>query len=158
MIATVDYWSVGSTSLETASNTRGWSESAWKGAGSGCTPFEPEPTWQHDTLCLISKTVADVAAVADPNTGVAMYDSYNEQGWLVGGGTSAASPIIAGVYALAANENHLHYARGLHVFHHSLFDVIHGSNGHCGGSPLCNAGPGYDGPTGNGTPNGIGAF
>jgi len=148
---------VGGTSLVTASNNRGWTESAWKHAGSGCT-WEPKPSWQHDTLCFFTKTVADVSAVADPNTGVAMYDSYNEPGWLVGGGTSAASPIIAGVYALAANENHLHYARGLYVFHNRLFDVVHGNNGQCAPAPLCQAGPGYDGPTGNGTPNGIGAF
>ena len=78
---------VGGTSLVHAGNTRGWSETAWSGAGSGCSAYEPKPAFQTDTGCA-RRTVADVSAVADPNTGVAVYDSYNEGGWLVFGGTS----------------------------------------------------------------------
>ena len=74
------------------------------------------------------------------------------------GGTSVAAPIVGGVYALAANESQLVYARGLYRFHTRLFDVTQGSNGSCGGAYFCTAKVGYDGPTGNGTPNGLGAF
>jgi subtilase family serine protease len=96
-----------------------------------------------------------VSAVADPSTGVAVYDSYGVSGWLVFGGTSVASPIVASVYALAANG-----ATPADVYAHasSLFDVTSGANGSCGGSYLCNAGAGYDGPTGLGSPNGTGGF
>lgn len=67
---------VGGTSLLPASNTRGWDEIAWSGGGSGCSPYETRPSWQHDTGCT-QRTVADVAAVADPDAGgVAVYDSY----------------------------------------------------------------------------------
>ena len=151
---------VGGTTLNRASNARGWSETAWSGAGSGCSAFDPKPTWQHDPGCA-KRTVADVSAVADPNTGVSVYDSYSYQGykgWLVFGGTSVASPITASVYALAGNSSAVVY--GSYPYSHSsaLNDVTSGSNGSCGGSYLCTAGPGYDGPSGLGTPNGTGAF
>ena len=147
---------VGGTTLITASNARGWSETVWSDSGSGCSNL-PKPSWQHDARCS-HRMVADVAAVADPTTGVAMYDTYGRPGWLVVGGTDVSAPIIAGVYALAANESRLVYARGLYRFPNHLFDVTSGKNGVCGFTYLCNGKIGYDGPTGNGTPNGIGAF
>ena len=148
--------SVGGTSLAKSSSTRGWSETVWSGAGSGCSSYESKPSWQKDAGCA-DRTVADVSAVADPNTGVAVYDSYNQSGWLEFGGTSVASPIIASVYALAANTGSVTY--GSYPYSHttSLNDVTSGSNGSCG-SYLCTAGTGYDGPTGLGTPKGSTAF
>jgi subtilase family serine protease len=148
---------VGGTSLTHASNSRGWSETAWSGAGSGCSAFEPKPSWQTDSGCP-HRTVADVSADADPNTGVAVYDTYHTGGWLVFGGTSVASPIVASVYALAGNEASVGYGSFPYGHTGSLFDVTSGSNGSCGGSYLCTARPGYDGPTGLGTPNGTSAF
>src|SRR5579863_6605294 len=104
------------------------------------------------------RTVSDVSAVADPATGVSVYDTYQEPGWLVFGGTSVSSPIIASVYALAGNTSSINDASYIYAHTSSLHDVESGSNGSCGGSYLCTAGEGYDGPTGNGTPNGTGAF
>src|SRR5207302_6731937 len=72
---------VGGTSLTRSSTTRGWSETVWIGAGSGCSAVIPKPSWQTDTGCG-RRMVADVAAVADPNTGVAVYDTYRVGGWL----------------------------------------------------------------------------
>jgi subtilase family serine protease len=92
------------------------------------------------------------------HTGVATYDSYNEPGWLVFGGTSVAAPLVASVYALAANSATITSPAYAYAHPTSLFDVTAGNNGNCGGSYLCTAGPGYDGPTGLGTPNGTGAF
>ena len=149
---------VGGTSLHTASSSRGWTESAWSGAGSGCSAFETKPSWQKDSGCS-RRTVADVSAIADPNTGVAVYDTYGTSGWLVFGGTSVASPIIASVYALAGKPAAGSVPASVAYAHPtSLFDVTTGSNGSCGGSYLCTAKPGYDGPTGLGTPNGTAAF
>lgn len=151
---------VGGTSLSRASNTRGWSETAWSSAGSGCSSYDAKPTWQKDTGCS-KRAVADVSAVADPNTGVSVYDSYSYQGysgWMVFGGTSVASPIIASVYALAGNAAGVTYGSYPYSHTSSLNDVTSGSNGSCGGTYLCTAGTGYDGPTGLGTPNGTGAF
>jgi len=146
---------VGGTSLSKASNTRGWTETVWSGTGSGCSAFILKPSWQTHTGCA-RRTIADVSADADPNTGVSVYDSFREPGWLVFGGTSVSSPIIASVYALAGNA----VTYGSYSYSHtsSLFDVTSGSNGSCGGSYLCTARVGYDGPTGNGTPNGTGGF
>jgi len=149
---------VGGTTLNKASNSRGWTESAWSGAGSGCSAYETKPSFQHDSGCS-RRTVADVSAVADPNTGVAVYDSYGSGGWTLFGGTSVASPIIASVYALASSPAAGDYPNAYPYADPSgLFDVTSGSNGSCGGSYLCTGTTGYDGPTGLGTPNGTSAF
>jgi subtilase family serine protease len=148
---------VGGTSLTKSGTTRGWSETAWNGAGSGCSAYISKPSWQTDAGCS-RRTVADVSADADPNTGVSVYDTYHVSGWLVFGGTSVASPIIASVYALAGNASSVNYGSYPYSHTSNLFDVTSGSNGSCGGSYLCTAGPGYDGPTGWGTPNGTGGF
>ncbi|HWC79493.1 MAG TPA: ricin-type beta-trefoil lectin domain protein [Pseudonocardiaceae bacterium] len=149
----------GGTSLSRNSGTsRGWSETTWSGSGAGCSSWEAKPSWQTDSGCS-RRTVADVSAVADPGTGVAVYDSYGEGGWLVVGGTSASSPIIASTYALAANPPSSQAAAStLYANPGSLNDVTSGSDGSCSPSYLCTAGSGYDGPTGLGTPNGLGAF
>jgi N-acetylneuraminic acid mutarotase len=150
--------SVGGTSLVQDSTARGWSETAWDGAGSGCSEFTPKPSFQHDPDCS-NKTAGDVSAVADPATGVAVYNAFSDGGWVVYGGTSVSSPFIASTYALAgqpvAGTNPESYP---YAATSSLYDVTSGSNGSCGGSYLCTAMPGYDGPTGLGTPNGINAF
>jgi subtilase family serine protease len=143
---------VGGTSLTRNSSTRGWGETAWSGAGSGCSAFVSKPSWQTDTGCT-RRTVADVSAVADPNTGVAVFDSFGEGGWLVFGGTSASAPIIASTYALAGapaagtNPASFPYAHTA-----NLNDVTSGSNGSCSPAYLCRAAAGFDGPTGLGTP------
>ncbi|MFL6140016.1 MAG: peptidase S8 [Frankiaceae bacterium] len=148
---------VGGTHLTRSGTT--WSETAWNGAGSGCSTINANPGWQTGTQCA-KKAIADVSAVADPNTGVAVYDSTAYQGlsgWLVFGGTSVSSPIIASVYALAHNFGT--YA-GQYTWGHAsgLHDVTSGSNGTCSPSLWCHAVTGWDGPTGLGTPNGLSAF
>jgi hypothetical protein len=153
--------SVGGTSLIPAVNARGWSETVWGlsstvGTGSGCSSFEPKPYWQTDTGCS-NKTTADISAVADPNSGVAVYDR-NGGGWTVYGGTSAAAPIIAAAYALAGQPAAGSYpGRLLYDSAASLWDVTSGSNGTCG-TYLCQGAIGYDGPTGLGTLHGTAAL
>ncbi len=124
---------VGGTSLTTSTNARGWAETAWNGAGSGCSSFDPKPSWQTVTTGCSRRAEADVSAVADPNTGVAVYQTFGATGWTVYGGTSVAAPIIAGVYALAGNPAAGTYAASYPYAHPSnLFDVTSGSNGTCG--------------------------
>ena len=158
--------SVGGTSLTRANNPRGWTETAWSFAGSGCTSYESQPAWQTANSAIpavcADRAVADVAAVADPNTGISVYDTLSQPGWVIGGGTSAASPIIASVYALAGNAAST--VAGSYPYSHTtthnkanLNDVASGSNGNCE-TALCTAQVGWDGPTGLGTPNGVGAF
>ena len=156
---------VGGTSLtKDSTTTRGWSESVWSGAGSGCSAYIAKPTWQTDKGCA-NRTVADVSAVADPNTGVAVYDSYGSTGganWYVFGGTSVAAPIIASVYTLAGST--ITYGEYPYSHTSSLNDVVSGSNGRCTSRKstskayLCTGVSGYDGPSGLGTPIGVGAF
>jgi subtilase family serine protease len=150
---------VGGTSLKTSSTTRGWTDTVWSGAGSGCSSYDAKPSWQKDTGCA-NRTVADVSAVADPNTGVAVYDTYGQgSGWMVFGGTSASSPLIAATYALAGAPSAGSYPSSFPYAHTSaLYDVTSGSNGSCGGSYLCTGTTGYDGPSGLGVPNGTAAF
>ncbi len=156
--------SVGGTSLVRRSGTaRGWSEAVWNDAsgatGSGCSARDAKPSWQTDTGCP-RRTDNDVAAIANPETGVAVYDTYgNNHGWQVFGGTSAATPIIAATYALAGPAASGAYPAQFPYLHTSrLHDITSGSDGSCGGSYLCTAKAGFDGPTGWGTPDGTGAF
>ena len=152
---------VGGTRLTQATNTgvRNGSESAWSSGGSGCSAYESKPTWQKDPGCA-NRTVADVSAVADPGTGVWIYDSYASGGFAIFGGTSAASPIVGSVYALAGNSRGSSVQMNSDPYGHpsAMFDVLSGSNGNCGGSYLCTSMAGYDGPTGLGSPNGTSAF
>jgi hypothetical protein len=119
-------------------------------------------TWQSVTTTgCTGRAEADVSAVADPNTGVAVYDSYafeGTSGWLTFGGTSASSPIIAAVYALAGNTASIDNASSLWTHHQWLRDVTSGANGSCSTKQWCNARAGWDGPTGWGTPYGVSAF
>ena len=157
---------VGGTSLSSDSSSRGWTETVWSGSGSGCSSYESQPSWQASLLSSLSLTgcsnrvVADVAAVADPNTGVAVYDTdLSNGGWNVYGGTSAASPIIAATYALAgtpgSGDNPAQYP---YNDTSALYNVSSGSNGSCSPSWLCTGQSGYNGPTGLGTPDGTAAF
>ncbi|MGW3135320.1 S53 family peptidase [Streptomyces sp. NPDC001139] len=150
---------VGGTSLKTASTSRGWTDTVWSGAGSGCSGYDAKPAWQTDSGCA-ERTVADVSAVADPNTGVAVYDSYRQAtGWMVFGGTSASAPLIAATYALAGAPSAGSTPASFPYAHTSaLNDVTSGSNGSCGGTYLCTGTTGYDGPSGLGVPNGTAAF
>ncbi|MEU4303402.1 S53 family peptidase [Kitasatospora aureofaciens] len=146
--------SVGGTSLRPAHNRRGFVESAWSGTGCGCSLFESKPAFQHDTICPNNRTTADVSAVSDPATGVAVYTTSpipdGSTGWVVAGGTSVATPLVAGMYALAGNPapgtfpNSYPYARP-----RDFFDITTGA---ADGFPAM---PGYDAPTGIGTPDGV---
>jgi subtilase family serine protease len=148
---------VGGTSLTRASNARGWGESAWNGAGSGCSTLYAQPAWQTPGVCN-KRIVADVSAVANPSTGVAVYGPVNRRssGWMVFGGTSVSAPLVAGIYG--ANGGIANYGSDPYLHLGALNDVTSGTNGSCGGSMLCTAGVGYDGPTGLGSPNGATAF
>ena len=166
---------IGGTSLTRAGNSRGWSETVWNNnggaTGSGCSSYEEQPSWQASNTDVTGsgcamRGVADVSAVADPYTGVAVYDSYDsEAGWGVYGGTSVGSPIVASVFALAGNTS---VTTPGYLYSHTsgLNDVTSGTNLEswvtypsppCV-SALCTAGIGWDGPSGLGTPNGITAF
>jgi subtilase family serine protease len=164
---------VGGTSLYPYDNKRGWFETAWTSAGSGCSKFVANPSWIPASIGCPGKKrpIADVSAVADPYTGVLTYETYpNPKGYFyVSGGTSVSSPIIASVYALAGNAVSQKFGSLLYTARQgALTDVVIGRNGIVGGingagescTPvaICTAMPGWDGPTGNGTPWGIGAF
>jgi len=150
---------VGGTSLTNDSSARGWTETAWDHAGSGCSLYEAKPAWQHDSGCA-KRTEADVSAVADPNTGVLVYVNSS---WWQYGGTSASSPIIAATFALAGGPGPGSYpASYLYADPDDLNDVTSGNNDvtyhTCTVTYLCNGVAGYDGPTGLGTPKGTHAF
>jgi subtilase family serine protease len=144
---------VGGTTLTAAPNTRrGWSETTWAGTGSGCSALFFKPAWQTDPSCAM-RTVADVSAVADPAPGVAVYapTAHNQSAWQVFGGTSVAASVIAGLYG--ANGGPVTYGKDPYVAGLRGFnDVTSGGNGTCAIAYFCTAAPGYDGPTGLGTP------
>ncbi|MEV5507485.1 S53 family peptidase [Streptomyces orinoci] len=150
---------VGGTSLRRAHGK--WAETAWSEAGSGCSAFERKPAFQHDPLCP-RRTVADVSAVADPMTGLAVYTSYSRggPGWMVAGGTSLSAPLIAAMYAMARPPGRHDYPNAYpYARQREFHKITGGANGSCG-SYLCTALPGhrYNGPTGLGTPRGVRGF
>jgi hypothetical protein len=143
---------VGGTSLTKSSTARGWTEGAWSDGGSSCAIHIAKPSFQTSvvstTVCK-NRAVSDISAVADPNTGVAVFNA-GSGGWIVVGGTSASSPYVAGVMTRLG-----HGADGpSYWYSHAaqFFDVTTGSNGSCSGL-MCKAAAGWDGPTGLGTPN-----
>ena len=173
---------VGGTTLTRGGS--GFVETAWAGAGSGCSAYEAKPSWQAGIApsCPSNRAEVDVAAVGDPATGVAVYgpsskqscllflcSAHDTQGWLQVGGTSVGSPLIAAVIALAGNAATFTPAFS---YRHAaaLHQVTSGSNcgggggllglfrSSCPGNELDTAGPGWNGPTGLGTPRGLGAF
>jgi subtilase family serine protease len=158
---------VGGTTLTLGTANTYGSESVWSGTGSGCSSLNTARAFQKSasgwaaTGCVSKRGVVDVAADADPSTGAAVYDStpnHGRTGWYRVGGTSLSAPLIAAVFALAGNATSVSYAAKLPYAHTaSLHDVTVGSNGSCG-TTMCKGSLGYDGPTGVGTPKGIGAF
>ncbi len=151
----------GGTSLSINSVGGYESESGWSGSGGGISRFEPQPSYQNGvvTQSTTNRTIPDVAFDADPSTGVAVYDSYNNgtaTPWEILGGTSVAAPTWAGIFAVAdqgrvaAGEGTLDsrtqtlpmlYTAPAADFH----DITTGNNGFA-------AKAGYDLVTGRGSP------
>ena len=149
---------VGGTSLRDG-GARGWTETVWDGTGSGCGLGHAKVSWQSGiTDACGGRMEADVSAVADPNTGVAVYGpaSRSVSQWMVFGGTSASAPLIGAMFAL--RNGSINAASSIYSHTANLNDVTSGSNGTCPVAYYCNGQAGYDGPTGLGTPNGLGAF
>jgi hypothetical protein len=144
---------VGGTVLTSGnSGNRSWTENVWSNSGSGCSLYEPKPSWQTDTGCS-GRTLNDVAAA----TNIAYYDSPTVGGWATGASTVVSAAIIAATYALAGNPAPGSYPASYMYTHPGAFWSITGSNGSCGTSSsplyyLCNAGSGYNGPAGMGVP------
>jgi hypothetical protein len=166
-----DVIAVGGTTLTQSGET--WTSTAWPEGGSGCSQIFAVPEWQRTaagfaaTGCQMGRSVADVAAVGDPKTGVDVFDSTPEgngtpTGWTVFGGTSVSAPIVAAEYALAGGGQGAAQPAATLYAHAGdgadFFDVTSGSNGSCGSATSCRAVVGFDGPTGLGSPLGLGAF
>ena len=145
-------WAAGGTVLK-KSKAGAWAETAWRYGGSACSTVVAKPVFQKDKLCS-KRTVADVSAVAD---GFAVYDTYGlgeDNGWVLLSGTSLSSPLLAGMMGRAGHPSKI--ADPGYAYRHAAYyqDITAGHNGYCEDG-LCNAGPGYDAPTGVGAPRGL---
>lgn len=147
---------VGGTVLSRSStDPRAWSERAWRDGGSGCSAYFDKVAGQDDAACHM-RTISDVSAVA---RGLAIFNTSlprRYRGWFQVDGTSASSPLVAGMIGSQGNGGIRPPA--LYADPGGFNDVTRGSNGFCGGSYLCTGLPGYDGPTGLGTPSSPSAF
>ncbi|WP_329034207.1 S8 family serine peptidase [Streptomyces sp. NBC_00178] len=163
--------SVGGVSLPAA----GEEPAAWYAAGSGCEQAFGAAKGQPSAVtaaCGGHRAASDISADADPATGVAVYDTYaplseEPNNWVVAGGTSASAPYVAGLFTRAGRLSAVDGPSGLYRAPKTAFtDVTSGNTEvyhQCASYPaispaLCNAGPGWDGPTGLGVPHGLGAF
>ena len=157
-----DVIAVGGTTLtRDGTTTRGWTEAAWGSGGSGCASVSAKPAYQQniDTGCD-TRAMADISADADPDSGLGIYNSTAVGGWAQYGGTSLSSPLVAAMYALAGAPTPGTYPVTYPYADTNagdLTDVTTGSDGQCG-DQTCTAGVGWDGPTGLGTPAGVGAL
>jgi hypothetical protein len=145
---------VGGTTLTAGDSARGFTETAWAGSGSGCSE-ETKPSYQTDTGCA-GRSYADLSADADPASGLAVYDSA-DGGWSVWGGTSLSTPLTAAYYALVGEDAGQGSAAWAYGHSTLLNDPSSGGNDSgpaCTPLYICNAGSGYDGPTGIGSISG----
>lgn len=155
---------VGGTQLAKSGST--FTESVWIDAGAGCSSVT-KPSWQHDPDCT-GRTIADVSAQAGCSPPVAEYDTGGDYtGWVGACGTSVASPLTAGIVALAGNpasifggETFWKLSNKKH--RRDLYTIKTGNDGSCGGEYLCTAGTHqfktYSGPGGWGSPKGDRAY
>ena len=145
--------------LDSAGNITS-TESAWSGSGGGLAKYEKVPTYQSAVNPYATRGTPDVSFVADPATGMSVFDSagYNGQtGWFRVGGTSASAPMWAGIIAVAnqlrgtafSSANYEIHSK-LYALSSGLFDVTTGTNGTCGA--VCTTSSGYDFVTGLGSP------
>lgn len=146
-------WAIGGTTL-THTKKQGWQETAWKHGGSGCSRYVAEPKGR-DTPDCGKRTTSDIAMVADAYEKFAVYDTFGlgvDNGWIGLIGTSLSSPVVAAMIGLAGNPRRV--ADPAYAYNHkkAYTDITAGSNGYCENS-LCTAGPGYDAPTGLGSPH-----
>jgi hypothetical protein len=172
--------SVGGTQLKKTHNKRGWTETVWNDSyvgryiatGSGCSNYVAKPAWQTDVGCS-TRVSNDTAASADCVDFALIYNTSaknakgNPLGWVGACGTSEAAPIVAGIYALAGNAAAISstYAQSIYLAAgtSALNPVTKGNNWEDGPCAkviryVCTAGPGYNGPAGWGTPNGVSAL
>jgi hypothetical protein len=151
---------VGGTSLFLQADGASSGDTGWSGSGGGTSAYESEPAYQRGVQHTGARTIPDVAFDADPNSGVAVYDSYNGTSgdpWEQIGGTSLGAPVWSALFAVV-NQGRADTGEttlsgpgqslpALYSIPHGDFnDVKTGSNG------SFSAGPGYDEVTGLGTP------
>jgi subtilase family serine protease len=146
---------VGGTNVQVDANGVRTAETAWSGAGSGCSTYNAAASWQviAGSPCGTKKAIADVSADADPYSGLQVYTNYNgTTGWNIFGGTSLASPLVGALYAMQGGYSATTLA-GAYAWAPTTgyYDVTSGTNGTCSPSALCTAGVGWDGPTGRGS-------
>ena len=161
---------VGGTTLTKQKGGRGWTESAWFGAGSSCSPDLAPAVGQPESVsknCKNKRADGDISS--DAAVQIAVYDGYAPSsgqplGWFIVGGTSAAAPFIGGI---AARSPRIAGISGPNVIYadpsKAFNDVTTGSNGTSCVSDgftakVCAAAKGWDGPTGLGTPVGLSPF
>ena len=153
--------SVGGTTLTVQPDGTYVSETAWSGSGGGMSRYEAEPAYQNAVQQTGARTVPDVAMDADPNTGVPVFDSINDQGhvnWSQVGGTSLSAPMWSALIAIANSSRAALSKAPLTAVQTSIYstlftdlnDIAGGTNGRC--PVACKAVPGYDQVTGLGSP------
>ena len=156
---------VGGTSLNLAANGDYLSESSWASGGGSVSIYQSQPSWQNGvvTQSNTNRAMPDVAFDANPNTGVSIYDTYNNPvsaPWTNIGGTSFATPSWASLVTIAEQGRDLvglptldiaELMTAIYAMPASNFNDITSS----GGPPANDAGPGFDLVTGRGTPKAL---
>jgi subtilase family serine protease len=152
---------VGGTELGHDASTGAWVEQGWYDSGAGCSRYEPQPSWQAAVPELASACPRRAGVDVSFNAVIlSIYDSagfQNQTGWFAATGTSVSTPAIAAVYALAGNAASVTSGSYPYIHRSGFADVTQYPSLSCL-SALCSVGPGWDGPTGLGSPRGTSGF
>jgi len=128
-------------------------ETSWSEAGGGLSPYVSRPSYQNSIVGIVgpSRGVPDVSAIANPETPVWVYIS-DQGGWGTVGGTSVATPVMAGIVNSAGSFSKS-TLKELQKIYNPLniyfFDI---TQGYCGPYAIYVPGPGWDFCTGKGSP------
>lgn len=133
-------------------------EVSWEDAGGGISPVEPRPSYQSGIVSIVGnhRGVPDLSFDSNPVTGVWVYDT-NAYGWNIVGGTSVASPSLAGVLNLAGSFHTSSNAELITIYEHRTLaaDFSDITSGYCGAYAGYSATTGWDFCSGVGSNKGL---
>jgi len=146
---------VGGTTLSTNTGTGKFTrEDVWQYTGGGLSAYESRPTYQNGIEAIVGsqRGVPDVAAVANPYTGVWVYDTLEGGTWYVVGGTSVAAPVWAGIVNAAGSFAASSNAELTELYGDVKTDFTDITQGWCGVYMGNSAATGWDFCSGLGSP------
>jgi subtilase family serine protease len=157
--ASANVVSVGGTSLARHLSSLAFLHHAsWADAGGGVSAYVARPSYQAAIAGIVGawRGTPDISAIADPNTGVWVYDRSNG-GWFILGGTSVASPLVAGIVNASGHFYPSTAAELTSIYQNSAANAanfVKAATGYCGPQAAYSVTAGWNSCLGVGSPTG----